>query len=62
MKPGDFFILNVYKPKSTIGSTYKVFKKVDELNYNVEYWYYNDNGKPQTLYDGEFEIVNNSVK
>jgi len=61
MNLGAEFVLDVDKPKSTKGKTYRVFRKIETLGENTEYWYYNDYDKLQTLYPGEFKISKNNV-
>lgn len=53
----DNFQLIVDKPKSTKNKVYSIFKIVKEIGENIEYWYYNDDNKPQTLYVGEFNFI-----
>lgn len=53
----DEFQLIVDKPKSTKGDIYEIFKVIKQKNYNIEYWYYNDNNQLQTLYEGEFHVI-----
>lgn len=57
MNLGDEFQLIMDKPKSTKGKIYSVFKIVEQIGENTEYWYYNDLGKLQTLYEGEFHVI-----
>lgn len=49
MEVGSEFVLMRAKPKSTLFQVYTVFRKVEELNCDTEYWYYNDNGKLSTV-------------
>ncbi len=53
----DKFQLIVDKPKSTKGKIYEIFKIVKEIESQIEYFFYNDHGKPTTLYEGEFHVV-----
>lgn len=53
---GDEFYVISPKPKTTIGKKYKVYKKVQDGD-SVEYWFYNDSDKPQTLYNGEYRTI-----
>jgi hypothetical protein len=54
MSIGDSFILQVKKPKCTVGQEYTVYKKVEQVGEKTEYWFLNDHDKPKTLYEGEY--------
>ncbi len=49
--------LIVDKPKSTKGDIYEIYKVIKEKGEQIEYWYFNDDNKPQTLYEGEFHVT-----
>lgn len=54
---GDEFFLVVDKPKSTKGKSYKIERKQetdDRGGKRIEYMYYNDYNKPQSLFIGEY--------
>lgn len=51
------FQLIVDKPKSTKGELYNIFRVVKEVDCNIEYFYYNDYGHLQSLYEGEFHVT-----
>lgn len=59
LMPGDEVIVIKEKKNTTINSTkYKVFKSELYLSNENCYWYYNNEGKPSTLYDGDFLFTN----
>jgi len=53
----DEFQLIVEKPKSTKGKVYKVYKILKEVGENIQYFYWNDYNKSQSLYEGEFYVT-----
>lgn len=53
----DSFQLVVDKPKSTKGRIYQIYKVVKERGHAIEYLYYNDYGKLETLYDDELHVI-----
>lgn len=61
LEPGDNFKLICEKPKSTLGNIYCIYKVVKVINEDDEYWYYNDEGKLQTLYDGDFHVISEKL-
>lgn len=55
LKVGDSFILQVKKPKTTLGQEYIVSRIIaDTDSENVEYWFFNDHDKPTVMYDGDY--------
>ncbi len=57
LKPGDEFQLIVDKPKSSKGYLYHIYSVYSSTDRNIEYQYFNDYDKPQTLYEGEFHVT-----
>lgn len=57
LNPGDEFQLIVDKPKSSKGRIYPIHTVYKSIGNRIEYTYYNDYDKIQTLYDGEFHVV-----
>jgi hypothetical protein len=53
------FELIVDKPKSTKGKVYAIHKIVKEKGFDIEYWYYNDHNRLQTLYTGQYNVIKN---
>lgn len=52
---GDDFYVTSKKPNTTPLKKYRVYKKVQDED-SIEYWFYNDNDKPATLYNGEYRM------
>lgn len=57
LNPGDEFQLIVDKPKSSKGYLYNIYSVYNAVDRNIEYQYFNDYDKPQTLYEGEFHVT-----